>query len=343
MLRLARPKKTPTYPKSFYERSTICLLTCLVPLVCIANSRAASIQDLGTLGGDASYATSVNNKGQVVGQAKDVKGDWHMFKWENGQMIDVSKLNNLALDGPHEVTAINDNGQIAAVLPNGTAAILTVGTTTSLGIAGFSAAFAINNDGQAVGYFWDATFSHAFTYSNGRVTSLAPYANSVAFGVNDFGVIVGRGTDNIHKYPYHAVIWSNGTTTNLFADEVESEAYDVNASGTVVGEFWTGSVGRSFVWQNGQLQTFGTGLETAAFAVNDSGTVVGLRSTQPCRFCPGEARAFVWQNGQLFDLNDLLPQGSGWVLERASDINNTGSIVGRGTINGEIHGFLWQP
>jgi hypothetical protein len=43
------------------------------------------------------------------------------------------------------------------------------------------------------------------------------------------------------------------------------------------------------------------------------------------------------------DLNDLIPASSGWNLQSVSDINIAGQMVGTGTINGEVHGFLLTP
>jgi hypothetical protein len=45
----------------------------------------------------------------------------------------------------------------------------------------------------------------------------------------------------------------------------------------------------------------------------------------------------------LQDLNNLIPAGSGWVLNHASAINKSGQIAGFGTINGANHGFLLTP
>ena len=49
--------------------------------------------------------------------------------------------------------------------------------------------------------------------------------------------------------------------------------------------------------------------------------------------------AFQWQNGTMTDLNDLLPSGSGWVLNWAYALNNGGVIVGDGTFNGAPRAF----
>ncbi len=45
----------------------------------------------------------------------------------------------------------------------------------------------------------------------------------------------------------------------------------------------------------------------------------------------------------MFDLNTVLPPGSGWVLERATGISDAGQIVGVGTLDGATRGFLLTP
>jgi hypothetical protein len=42
-------------------------------------------------------------------------------------------------------------------------------------------------------------------------------------------------------------------------------------------------------------------------------------------------------------LNTLIPSNSGWKLQFANDINDSGQIVGRGLLNGQIRGFLLVP
>src|SRR4051812_49702706 len=53
---------------------------------------------------------------------------------------------------------------------------------------------------------------------------------------------------------------------------------------------------------------------------------------------PGGAdHAFVSTGAGMVDLNTLIPAGSGWVLNEARDINNSGQIVGGGIIGGQMH------
>ncbi len=45
----------------------------------------------------------------------------------------------------------------------------------------------------------------------------------------------------------------------------------------------------------------------------------------------------------MTDLNSLIPAGSGWVLTRATAINDAGHIVGSGVIGGQVRAFLLTP
>jgi probable HAF family extracellular repeat protein len=70
--------------------------------------------DLGTLGGDLSYAYGINSSGQVVGYAYTADDTApHAFLYSNGSMTD---LNSLIDSGSgwalRDAEAINDLGQI---------------------------------------------------------------------------------------------------------------------------------------------------------------------------------------------------------------------------------------
>ena len=53
--------------------------------------------------------------------------------------------------------------------------------------------------------------------------------------------------------------------------------------------------------------------------------------------------AFVYEGGSMTDLNSLIPAGSGWVLRSATGVNDAGEIVGYGTYQGQLSGFLLTP
>ena len=59
----------------------------------MSSCRKGKMQDLGTLPGDySSYANSINNLSQIVGQSCDINGDCRPFLWENGNMITLNTL-----------------------------------------------------------------------------------------------------------------------------------------------------------------------------------------------------------------------------------------------------------
>jgi len=58
----------------------------------------------------------------------------------------------------------------------------------------------------------------------------------------------------------------------------------------------------------------------------------------------GSHHAFLWENDTFYDLNNYIPEDSGWILTGAQGINDEGYIVGYGiSPNGEYHGFLLTP
>jgi len=64
--------------------------------------------DLGTFGGTASWATEINERGQVVGGSETTSGAEHAFVWQDGKMTDLGTLG-----GRHtEATGINERGEI---------------------------------------------------------------------------------------------------------------------------------------------------------------------------------------------------------------------------------------
>jgi probable HAF family extracellular repeat protein len=81
-------------------------------------------------------------------------------------------------------------------------------------------------------------------------------------------------------------------------------------------------------------------INSGARGVNDSAQVVGDSVHDGYSI----AHAFLYSDGTMSDLNSLLAPASGWTLESADGINNSGDIVGFG-INpaGQTHAFLLTP
>jgi probable HAF family extracellular repeat protein len=83
------------------------------------------------------------------------------------------------------------------------------------------------------------------------------------------------------------------------------------------------------------LGTLG-GDTSAAYAINASGEVVGTSITTST----SDAFLYTTSSGMI-DLNSLLPAGSGWDLQVATAINDSGQVVGFGmNPEGQQEAFL---
>jgi probable HAF family extracellular repeat protein len=66
--------------------------------------------DLGTLGGQHSFAVDINNAGQIVGWAYNASGARRAFLWQDGVMQDLGTLGGDYFTAADD---INENGQVA--------------------------------------------------------------------------------------------------------------------------------------------------------------------------------------------------------------------------------------
>jgi uncharacterized membrane protein len=195
----------------------------------------------------------------------------------------------------------------------------------------------VSNTGEIVGQT-GILIGRATSWRNGVTTSLSDlgggiaYYSSSAIGVNDQGQIVGWSTttpilpdceSDLSGCPMHAVLWArSGSILDLgtLPGDSFSTASNINFLGQVIG-----TSGDTLVAQ-GWGGTGGSGFEGEGGVV----AVVG--------------RPFIWSaSSGMQDLNTLISSGSGWVLNSATGINFWGQIVGSGTLNGQIHGFLLTP
>jgi probable HAF family extracellular repeat protein len=170
-------------------------------------------------------------------------------------------------------------------------------------------AFAINDQGQAVGYSGTCTRAiHAVLWENGTAFPLPDLGfprSNFASGINNQGQIVGkvRSPDGT---TFLAALWQNRVLTNL---------------GTLPGDFAS--------WATG---------------FNSQGQVVG--STLDSGF--NWSHGFIWQDGVMTDLNTLFPASSNLFVTMANKINESGQISGMATVltgphAGDIHAFLATP
>lgn len=315
-----------------------------------------SITDLGTLGGSYSDANAINDAGQVAGTSITSQNAQRAFLWQNSQMTELPTLggiNNIALD-------INNTAQIVghSSTPSGYnhAVLWSNNMINDLGspVGGeHSYAYGINNSGQVLG---SSNSRGIFLWQNGKITNLLSDI-SYPRAINDAGLVVGSSTSI--SGTKHAVLWDNGTVTQLGTLGGKfSEAEDINNKGQVIGNSTTStsddgkldSYGyHCFLWSGGTMTDISPRLEDHksiscyARGINNNGKVVGTIVTGLGISSGGDSYPFVWHNGRLLGLNSLLPPNSGWKLTSAMDINNKGQIVGSGIFNGQRKAFLLTP
>jgi probable HAF family extracellular repeat protein len=169
------------------------------------------------------------------------------------------------------------------------------------------------------------------------ITPAASYAYATA--INDSGVVVGAASGPSLYWqafgplpPHSDDFWTN-----------TSAAYGISNINQVVGAFGATSLSHAFLYANGVVTDLGTlgGSKSEALGVNDSGVAVG-----DSQFAANNTNthAFVYMTGTMYDLNNLIPANSGWVLTNATGINDVGEIVGYGTNpSGQADSFLLTP
>lgn len=310
---------------------------------------AYTFTNLGTLGGSISYASGINNSGQIVGTSTATLSLWspsHAFLYSNGSMQDLGTS-----DGGSHAYGISNNGQVAGV--NGPHAFLfSNGNMQDLGTLGspVSTAYDVNDAGEVVGdsYNFGFVINRAFLYSNGNMQDIGALGgrDSIASAINNAGQVVGTA------YPQNnanAFLYSNGTMQNLGTlGGNESEAFGINENGLVVGKssITGNAVNHAFLYSDGVMQDLGTlgGNNSEAFGINSANQIVGSS------YISGNLveHAFLYSNGIMTDLNSFLDTSTvnaGWILQKASAINDNGWIVGSAynNVTRSYRAFLLTP
>jgi probable HAF family extracellular repeat protein len=298
------------------------------------------IEDLGPSNA-STYARGVNANGVTVGFGFDAGT---MFAFSQGAVAQL-----VAAPAGTDVIygyGVNDLDVVTGYYTDalGTRAYRYDASTATFADVPFpsgttSAGYAINQGGVVVGYVQTSAGARAFRHQPGLVPEVLPDFGGVAaaFGVNDAGVAVGEAfqtsTNTVRAFRYDGTLHPLASLGGTY-----SRATAINTGGTIVGYSMTaGKLFHATRWRSDALaDDLGTlgGVMSMAFAVNGKGEIVGRADTGA-----GEAHAFLLDDDGMTDLNSLLPAGSGWLLQVAYGINDSGVIVGEGKLNGQPRAF----
>jgi probable HAF family extracellular repeat protein len=236
----------------------------------------------------------------------------------------------------------------------------------------------VNNGGTVVGgadtglpdptcFVVDCNILHAFEWKKGVLTDLGTLpggANSMAFWVNDQGLVMGASEngviDPVFGAPQQfAVLWKDGQITNLgslgggisFANAMNNRGEAVGIAANAIPDpssfLGVGTQIHAFLWREGVMLDLGTlgGPDSWAASVNERGQVAGwalVDSTVNSALHP-----FLWQDGRMIDLGTLggtVGVTGSFTAAGGVAINSRGQVVGTSNLAGDLthHPFLWN-
>jgi hypothetical protein len=300
--------------------------------------------DIQDAGGVA--VTGIDEAGRAVGVYKLsplVRHGWHPVRWEDGIATELSLPASSSVTGwAGAATATSPAGLI--VSSGWFIDFFTPGWVNENGWDD-EPDFVPGNDPQR-GFLWGldgelrvlpTVPSSAGPEQTGTRVRDVNDAGQVIFWQEDPHLVQGFVFD-----PEHGVLrlpTGGAKTTAPFA---------INATGEVVGTLQFSDPGTGFRrdqptrWRDGRAIELGMlpGHFTGrAVDLNDAGVAVGSVFTSNFT----QQAAFVHAGKRMQDLQDLIPAGSAWDLDRPFAINSRGQIVGAGMLHGNQELFLLTP
>jgi probable HAF family extracellular repeat protein len=308
------------------------------------------LEDLDTFGsGHCSYATDINEAGQVIGFSYNVYDNTpvytHIFFWSReSRMQEIGPMGGNTSQPYSWGHAINSLGQVTGFtfldynsfpsqpwwwsVKDGLNLLSTEGGY-------YNYAVAINDKGQIVGtinnnaYLWT---------TEGGIKNLGSlpgfYGVSDARAINNLGQVIGH-KQNLEGQVVGFFWTESGGVKELTVPGpwIPGSATDpraINDKGQVIGSYALpipGSGTHGYSWtESGGMRDLGTlgGNDAGPEAINNVGQVVGSSSIAP----NGSYHPFVWTEQEgMQDLNNLVINLGDLVLDRADAINDHGWIL----------------
>ena len=292
--------------------------------LCACQSFAGSIVDLGDLGGNNTFATAISSNGNVVGVSLTSGGQNHTFIYSGGNMTDPGfnsfthawAINNFgyvtgSIESQTDIKrafeygggsfttlpvsstrfasgqAINDRGEIAGYSDDNGFLYSGGQFLTLPTLGGIVYPFAINNNGDVVGYATTTQGSNrGFVSRNLSFRDLGTLGGDGTrpTAINDSRQVAGySGTA---AGPNHAFLYSLDGTQGMqdlgTLGGSSSAAFGINSSGQVVGQSETATGVALFLYTGGVMADLNTYLPANsgwqlndAIGITDAGIVIG--------------------------------------------------------------------
>jgi uncharacterized membrane protein len=192
--------------------------------------------------------------------------------------------------------------------------------------ASFTQAWGINNAGDIVGYYLDATGrAHDFLLSGGRFTTIDVPGSfgGIGFGpgINNHGDIAGSFNGPCGSGICGYLLRGGSFTTIAFPGAIQTDPMDINDAGDIVGFYGDSTGPHGFLLRGGSFTTIdfpGGHSWNEADGINNAGDIVGLSAD------PGNPHHYLLRGGSFSTVDFPGFQN----LLGKLDINNAGDIVG---------------
>ena len=313
-----------------------------------ASAQQYQITSLGNIYGP-SQAFALNSSGHAAGAAIgtiEANSPFRAFFWDGV----LNAVEPLAGDLDSHAVALDDSGVLygdSFTIGQFAVRAFMADAGAPIFLGDFTARGA-NNAGQVVGQLpgadaagWRTT--SACLYDSGNLYALPGLGglSGAATDIAENGDIVGNASLVKDKVT-HATLWRSGAVHDLGTlGGPRSQAFAVSG-GLVAGVADTAAGdphaclflvdGAGEVVSRTDLGVLG-GRASYAYGLDSAGRAVGS----------SDDRAFLWDGSQMIDLNAHIAPGTGWHLQAATAINESGQIVGWGRILGVPTAFLLSP
>jgi uncharacterized membrane protein len=304
-----------------------------------------------------SSAVGINNHGVIV-----VNAGGYAYTWRDGEIRKIPMPEGETGSGAD----INDAGEITGAYDAGgktRAFIYRNGRSMAIEIPGAtsSAGTKVSPHGDVTGLYWNAESELGFLYtSEGVLFTNEPASASIVFSrwpislsINSYGVFAGTTNAEFQPKAFLRGVGPDGIEHRL-PEMWRSRAEGINDAAQVLirgRKFgnWDFMDDEALLYSHFRVQGLG-GIsgENRPQAVNKWGQAVGeawqtIYGRHGAFEGYGKGFVMLWSGGQVRDLNSLVDNRNGWVLQHAVGINDHGQIVGSAWMGGMQCGYLLNP